>query len=140
MMVVAIVDQALYPLIFIDYLKVTSIIVGVCGERWCHLRTVRAQEVVSLDPWQAYLVCLVYIGFACFLNIMGPKIIDKSSQFFSLSSLFPFVLFVILGLFSSHFTPANLVDASERKTDWGLYLSVLIWATCGYEYSGFLAG
>jgi hypothetical protein len=24
--------------------------------------------------------------------------------------------------------------------DAGLYLSVLIWATCGYEYAGFLIG
>lgn len=118
MMVVAIVDQALYPLIFVDYLK----------------------EVVSLNAWQAYLVCVVYIGLACFLNVLGPKIIDKTSQFFSLSSLFPFVLFIILALFSSHFSFATLVDTSDRKSDVGLYLSVLIWATCGYEYSGFLAG
>jgi amino acid transporter len=98
------------------------------------------QEVVSLNAWQAYLVCVVYIGLACFLNVLGPKIIDKTSQFFSLSSLFPFVLFIILALFSSHFSFATLVDTSDRKSDVGLYLSVLIWATCGYEYSGFLAG
>jgi amino acid transporter len=101
---------------------------------------VSEQEVVSLNAWQAYLVCVVYIGLACFLNVMGPKIIDKTSQFFSLSSLFPFVLFIILALFSSHFSFATLVDTSDRKSDVGLYLSVLIWATCGYEYSGFLAG
>ena len=28
----------------------------------------------------------------------------------------------------------------EGDWDPGLYLSVLIWATCGYEYAGFLIG
>jgi amino acid transporter len=96
--------------------------------------------VVTLTQWQSYLVSLAYIAFACFLNIMGAKIIDKTSQIFSLSSLFPFVLFVILGLFSSRFSFSSLVETSPRQTNVGLYLSVLIWATCGYEYSGFLAG
>jgi hypothetical protein len=29
---------------------------------------------------------------------------------------------------------------TEGDWDAGLYLSVLIWATCGYEYAGFLIG
>lgn len=98
------------------------------------------QEVISLNAWQVYLVNVAYIGVACALNILGAKIIDKTSQLFSLSSLFPFVLFVILGLSSPQFSLSSLIQTSERKTDVGLYLSVLIWATCGYEYSGFLAG
>ena len=87
-------------------------------------------------------------------------------QIFSALALLPFVIFFAAGFFSDRFDPhawvetakgkaiastrpcaravgvANCVFFRLRPDEWDvpLYLSVLLWATCGFEYSGFLAG
>jgi len=118
MVIVVIIDQSLYPLIFVAYLE----------------------SLVELTWWQAYLINLGYI-FACMLiNMLGMSTMGHFSKMFSAIALLPFVIFFAAGFASPSFTPDNwLITTREDGWDVPLYLSVLLWATCGFEYSGFLA-
>jgi len=95
---------------------------------------------VELTWWQAYLINLGYI-FACMLiNMLGMSTMGHFSKMFSAIALLPFVIFFAAGFASPSFTPDNwLITTREDGWDVPLYLSVLLWATCGFEYSGFLA-
>lgn len=118
MIVVVIIDQALYPLIFVSYIE----------------------TLVELTWWQAYLINLGYILLCMIVNLLGVSTMGHFSKIFSALALLPFVIFVAAGFFSDRFDPHAWVETAKDEWDVPLYLSVLLWATCGFEYSGFLAG
>jgi amino acid transporter len=119
MILIIIFDQALYPIIFVAYV----------------------QDLIPMNWWQQYLVNLVYIAVCCIINLMGAKTMGTAAKIFTILALLPFVFFVFAGFGSSQFDPEHWFKTSNGQ-EWnlGLYLSVLVWATCGFEYSGFLAG
>lgn len=76
----------------------------------------------------------------CIINLFGAAIVGNASSVLSVLTLFPFAIFTLFALISKEFEPKYWFDI-EQEQEWNinLYISVLIWATCGYEYSGFLA-
>lgn len=120
MVIVVIIDQALYPIIFVSYFEKTGV--------W------------ELTYWTRYAVCIVYIFICLLVNLTGVKNVGNASKIFSLVTLLPFAVFVGAGLFSPKLDWSVLWHTEGSWEYASLYLSVLIWATCGYEYSGFLAG
>lgn len=65
--------------------------------------------------------------------------IGHASKLFAVLALLPFCIFFVSGFFSSSFDPSIWFVTTKDEWDLPLYLSVLVWCTCGYEYSGFLA-
>jgi len=120
MVIVVILDQALYPIIFVSYFDKT--------------------KLLELTFWTKYAICIVYIFICMLLNLLGVKWVGNASKVFSVVSLLPFAVFVGAGLFSEKLNFNALLDREGHWEEASLYLSVLIWCTCGYEYSGFLAG
>jgi amino acid transporter len=110
-----VVDQTIYPLIFVSYLE----------------------PLVSFTPWSKYLVCLGFIALCLLINLLGAGSVGNSSKIFSAATLAPFIIYTILAFSAPQFTTGPWF-VTYGTWDPGLYLSVLIWATCGYEYAGFL--
>jgi amino acid transporter len=114
---IVMMDQALYPIIYLGYIKAL---------------------MPGLGYFEGYAFCVAFIVLACVINLLGVGIVGHGSKIFSLLTLAPFVVFIILGFACGHFN-ASKWFSTEGEWDIALYLSVLLWANCGYEYSGFVA-
>lgn len=115
---VVMLDQALYPIIYQGYINAL---------------------IPSLKfHFEGYGFMVGFILLACIINLLGVGVVGHGSKIFSLLTLFPFVIFIILGFASGKFNAARWFS-TEGEWDVSLYLSVLLWANCGYEYSGFVA-
>ena len=74
-----------------------------------------------------------------------PAVIEKASTLLYVLTMTPFILFCLVGFSVADFKGDVLlrrakIDPMAPSSDFGLFLSVLVWATHGYEYSGALAG
>lgn len=114
---IVMMDQALYPIIYQGYVKAL---------------------MPNMTYFEGYGFCVGFILLACIINLLGVGIVGHGSKVFSFLTLLPFIIFIILGFASGKFQPSKLIS-TEGTWDISLYLSVLLWANCGYEYSGFVA-
>ena len=109
-------DNALYPVMFLDYLA--------------YLRG-------DMGPMERWLIGTTVILAITWLNIRGIQLVGFMSILFTLFVLAPFVTMVILGasrVETSHWF------ASTGNVKWPLLLSVLLWNTCGWDNAGCCAG
>ena len=109
-------DNALYPVMFLDYLT--------------YLRG-------GMGPVERWLIGTTVILVVTWLNIRGIQLVGFLSILFTLFVLAPFVTMVILGaskIETSHWL------ASTGNVKWPLLLSVLLWNTCGWDNAGCCAG
>ena len=109
-------DNALYPVMFVDYLA--------------YLRT-------DMAPTERWLFGAAFVIVITWLNIRGIQLVGLVSIVFTLFVLAPFVTMVILGaprMDTSHWL------ASTGNPDWPLLLSVLLWNTSGWDNAGCCAG
>ena len=109
-------DNALYPVMFLDYLA--------------YLRG-------DMGPMERWLIGTTVILAITWLNIRGIQLVGFMSIVFTLFVLAPFVTMVILGasrVETSHWF------ASTGNVNWPLLLSVLLWNTCGWDNAGCCAG
>lgn len=109
-------DNALYPVMFVDYLA--------------YLRG-------DMGPFERWLIAATLIGVITWLNLRGIRLVGITSIIFTVLVLAPFAALVILGL--PQVTPANWLQRSA-STDWPLFLSVLLWNTSGWDNAGCCAG
>jgi amino acid transporter len=117
MVITIVIDLAVYPLIFISY----------------------TESLIQFTSWEQYLLCVAFIILCLGINMFGAGSVGNSSKVFTLLTLIPFGILIVFASISPDFDP-NRWMVTEGDWDAGLYLSVLIWATCGYEYAGFLIG
>jgi amino acid transporter len=109
-------DNALYPIMFVDYLAYLSGDLTL-SERW--------------------LVGAGVISFVTWLNIRGIRVVGFTSVLFSLLVLAPFAVMVWMGapgVDSGHWFARTAI------IDWPLLLSALLWNTCGWDNAGCCAG
>ena len=111
-------DNALYPVMFVDYLKFFQLFRRLNGLRsW----------LVSVGM----LICVTG------LNLLGVDVVASSSTLFAVLVISPFAALTIAG------APAldmhALFAPCERPIEWGTFLSVLLWNTSGYDSAGALA-
>lgn len=109
-------DNALYPVMFLDYLA--------------YLRG-------DMGPMERWLIGTTVILAITWLNIRGIQLVGFLSILFTLFVLAPFVIMVFLG--------ASRVEtthwfASTGNVNWTLLLIVLLWNTCGWDNAGCCAG
>jgi amino acid transporter len=120
MTLVVMIDQALYPVIFVSYVN-------------------NIEGVYADDPWIRFGYCVVFIGLSFIIAMLGVGNVGIASNVFGILTLAPFLLFVIIGIAYGNPDTSIWFHKESDYVDLPLYLSVLIWACCGYEYAGFLA-
>lgn len=109
-------DNALYPVMFVDYLAYLS------GE---------------MSPAERWLIGAGVISLVSWLNIRSIRLVGFTCLVFTLLVLAPFVVMAWLG--------ASKVDtahwfARAAIIDWPLLLSTLLWNTSGWDNAGCIAG
>ncbi|MBI1996519.1 MAG: APC family permease [Deltaproteobacteria bacterium] len=109
-------DNALYPVMFVDYLAYLRGDMGLT-ERWL----IGAAMTASIS-W---------------LNIRGIRLVGAASILFMLFVLAPFAVMVILG--GAQIRPSPWL-AQPPTVDWALLLSVVLWNTSGWDNAGCCAG
>lgn len=109
-------DNALYPVMFVDYLA--------------YLRG-------DMGPFERWLIAAALIGVITWLNIRGIRLVGVTSIIFTALVLAPFAAMLVTG--APQVAPANWLQRSAT-TDWPLLLSVLLWNTSGWDNAGCCAG
>ena len=109
-------DNALYPVMFVDYLAYLS------GD---------------MGPLERWLISASLISVITWLNICGTKFVGISSVIFTLLVLAPFAVMVLLG--APQAQPSAWLAGTD-KADWGLLLAIILWNTCGWDNAGCIAG
>ena len=109
-------DNALYPVMFVDYLA--------------YLRG-------DMAPLERWLIAATLVSVITFLNIRGIRLVSLSSIVFSALVLAPFAVMLVLGL--PQVSPGNWLQRTS-STDWPLLLSILLWNTSGWDNAGCCAG
>ncbi len=111
-------DNALYPVMFVDYLKFFP-------------------AFRRLNGLRRWLVSLGMLSCVTGLNLLGVDVVASASTLFAALVISPFAALTLAGL------PALDVHAllapSPRPVQWGTFLSVLLWNTSGYDSVGALA-
>lgn len=109
-------DNALYPVMFVDYLAYLS------------------GDMAPLERW---LIGFAFISAITWLNIRGTRLVGISSTIFTFLVLTPFAAMVVLG--APQVDPASWL-AGTGKVEWGLLLSTVLWNTNGWDNAGCCAG
>lgn len=113
-------DNALYPVMFAEYLKF-----------W----------FPQMTPLQFWLVCLMMIAVVASLNVRGARVIGFSSVLFTLLVLAPFAAMVLLG--APHLKPSVWFlhqPSANRLEMWSTLLSVMLWNYSGWDNAGCCGG
>jgi len=105
-------DNALYPVMFVDYLAYLRGDMGL-AERW--------------------LIGAAMTASMTWLNIRGIRLVGAVSVIFTLFVLAPFAVMVILGSSQIRAIPW---PATPPTVDWALLLSVVLWNTSGWDNAG----
>lgn len=80
-----------------------------------------------------------FIVVSVIVNLFGLGSVANSSSILTFITILPFVIFVATGFSVPTFNPRVWLS-TEGEWQIGEYLSVLLWATCGFEFAGFMAG
>ena len=113
-------DNALYPVMFADY-----------------LRAVPALDVEGPRRW---LVSAAMLAVVTSLNLLGVDVVADVSNIFTAIVISPFAVLVIAGV--PKMTPsAWLIGPSQPMghLEWGAFVAVLLWNTSGHDTVGALA-
>jgi amino acid transporter len=109
-------DNALYPVMFVDYLAYLRGDMGL-AERW--------------------LIGAAMTASITWLNIRSIRLVGAASVTFTLFVLAPFAVLVVMG--GSQIQPLPW-PAEPATVDWALLLSVVLWNTSGWDNAGCCAG
>ena len=109
-------DNALYPVMFVDYLAYLS------------------GDMAPLERW---LIGLLFIIAITWLNIRSTRLVGISSIIFTFLVLAPFAVMVVLG--TPKVEPTAWL-AGTGNVNWGLLLSTILWNTNGWDNAGCCAG
>lgn len=109
-------DNALYPVMFVDYLQYLS------GE---------------MAPVERWLIGVVVISIITWINIRGVELVGLTSVVFTLLVLAPFAAMVLWG--APRVDPSSWLGRTGN-VDWALLVSVILWNTSGWDNAGCLAG
>jgi amino acid transporter len=109
-------DNALYPVMFLDYLA--------------YLRG-------DMAPAERWLIGLALVAATTWLNVRGAKLVGASLIVFAGFVVAPFAVMAALG--APQVDPAAWL-ARGGKGDWALLVSVVLWNTSGWDNAGTLAG
>ena len=123
MILVVIIDLAVYPTIFASYFS----------------DMISIEE--SLGYWQLYAASAFVIALGTALTLAGVRTVGSASQVLQLGVLLPLVCFVLVGFSVPTLDTSVWLRTSTEGREWrvGDYVSVIVWSMCSFEYSAFLA-
>lgn len=111
-------DNALYPVMFVDYL--------------------RYFPALRVDGWRRWLISITMLTSVTSLNLAGVDVVASASNVFALLVISPFAALTVAGL--PNLKPsAWMLGPQPTGVRWGTFLSVLLWNTSGYDSVGALA-
>jgi len=109
-------DNALYPVMFVDYLTY------LCGE---------------LPPGERWGLGALVVAVVAAINIRGTQLVGRAAIVFTCFVLAPFVALVLCGVHQVDHTRWMTLPG---KVEWSLLLSVMLWNTCGWDNAACCAG
>ena len=114
----ALVDNALFPRLFSDYLS----------RAW-----------PTLPPPVSWLAGVVVLALCTTVNVLGVSLVGWAAVAFTLLVLAPFAIITVLGF--AHTAPrAWLAGRPLAQVQWRLFLASTLWNWCGYDSCSTLAG
>lgn len=118
-LVSGVLDNALYPVLFLDYLQHS------------------APLFAAASPARP-LALLLLTAALTFLNYRGLHIVGLSAVFLAAFSLSPFVALSVLAV--PRIRPARWLAGGARGADWRVYLNSLFWNLNYWDKAGAVAG
>lgn len=113
-----VIDNALYPVLFLDYLKSVVPLVG--------------------HGYPRTLAVLVLTGGLTFLNYRGMTIVGKAAVILGVVSILPFAVMGLLAI--PKLEPSRWLVVDIQNVNWGLYLNTLFWNLNYWDSVSTLAG
>lgn len=112
-------DKAIYPVLFIDYLQVLVL-----------------EEGDSFSTFQRWLISVAIVSLVVYMNLKGMELVGNASNIFFLLSVTPFIFLVILALPR---LDMSLWLETKSEVKWDLFISMLMWNNSGWDTVGTLA-
>mmetsp|Transcript_4981 Transcript_4981/g.7551 ORF Transcript_4981/g.7551 Transcript_4981/m.7551 type:complete len:517 (-) Transcript_4981:27-1577(-) len=108
-------DNALYPVMFVDYIE------QMVGHEFGH--------------WTRFSIGATMVALLGLVNIIGVDVVGDGAGVFGIFVLAPFLVMVIIGFASGDVDTSDWSRTIETP-DIGLFVSLLLWNTCGYDSAG----
>ncbi|WVZ10881.1 hypothetical protein V8G54_015411 [Vigna mungo] len=113
-----VMDNALYPVLFLDYIK---------------------QSLPLFDRFTARIPALLVITFSLtYFNYRGLHIVGFSAVLLALFSLFPFLIMALLSI--PLIRPRRWLAVDFGKVEWGRYFNSMFWNLNYWDKASTLAG
>mmetsp|Transcript_733 Transcript_733/g.1748 ORF Transcript_733/g.1748 Transcript_733/m.1748 type:complete len:624 (+) Transcript_733:367-2238(+) len=110
-------DNTLYPVMFVDYIE------EMMGPTF------------EFSFMTRFLIGSIMVIFLGFVNVIGVDVVGDGASVFGVFVILPFLVMVIIGFASGEVEPSDW-GKSTPSLDFGLYVSMLLWNTCGYDSAG----
>jgi len=110
-----VLDNSLYPVLFVDYLEEMS------GHDFSYFAR------TSIGGVLVFTLGLV--------NVVGVDIVGDGASGFGVFVILPFIFMVLIGVFSEQFEQDVWIKSFDEPK-WGVYVAMLLWNTCGYDSAG----
>lgn len=112
------VDNALYPVIFSEY---------VCSAMTC--------SKAAQAGWRLGILVVAFV-----LNILGVQAVGVTSVVLSVLTLFPFVLMLVIHMIKNKmYFNTEAIDYIPSNINWTLFIATVSWNVSGVEQAGALA-
>ena len=117
-------DNALYPVMFVDYLE--------------EILYPEAEADEGLRWQYSMMVKLILLGFVTKVNIKGTDIVGKFAMGFAMFVLTPFLVTTVMGSGRTIRAIAGGTILSKRKkpVEWSKFFAVVFWNTSGFDCAG----
>jgi len=114
----SLVDNALFPRLFSDYIVRVAPVLGVYGSWFCGL---------------------LVLALCTIVNILGVSIVGWVAVLFTVVVISPFLLICVFG-FRQTRPEAWLSTRPLTEVNWRLFLAALLWNWCGFDSCSTIAG
>ena len=117
-------DNALYPVMFVDYLE--------------EILYPEAEADEGLRWQYSMMIKLILLGFVTKVNIKGTDIVGKFAMGFAMFVLTPFLVTTVMGSGRTIRAIAGGTILSKRKkpVEWSKFFAVVVWNTSGFDCAG----
>ena len=117
-------DNALYPVMFVDYLE--------------EILYPEAEADEGLRWQYSMMIKLILLGFVTKVNIKGTDIVGKFAMGFAMFVLTPFLVTTVMGSGRTIRAIASGTILSKRKkpVEWSKFFAVVFWNTSGFDCAG----
>ena len=131
----SLLDNAMYPIIFVDYIAQFS------AQEWLDdtsddgTLADDSEPTINLKRWLTGMAMVLPIFL---LNVKGVDLAGDFAVSFAVLVITPFAVMVVMGVPDLSWD-AMMAPADPKTQDWGAYITVLLWNFCGFDSAGTVA-